>query len=945
MTQNNSRKIALIDGYGFVFRAFHALPPMTKADGTPIGAVYGFTNMLIKLLANLDVSHIAIVFDAGSKTFRNDIFSEYKANRPPCPEELKPQFSIIREVAEAFNLPILEKVGFEADDLIATIAKIASKDGFDVLIVSSDKDLMQLVDEKIIMYDALKNRMITSKEVEEKFFVKPNQVLDVLSLMGDASDNVAGVRGIGPKTAAELINQYQTLENLFENIHNIKQEKRRQLLTDGVEQAKLAKRLITLCENVPVSYEMQDYLLQNIDGAKLVEFLEKQGFRSLVAKVRKDFNVVDTAAPHNTNNLSQQSDDLSLNQSNQAIKTQDNNEDYNFDKVKKIVVDSILQIKDFIKNTNSNGNLVIDFEFFNNQPKTIILSTTSNFNQLQEIFYIPILDDDKDFNNDLFLAQQKVDIKNGIKLNEILQEILPILLNPSINKIGYNIKDIIKLFIHKIPDFSFDDIGLMAYVLDSSENKVDLDVLVADNLNDDIVNNNFSQYCQIIQKNREPKDFTHFDKKLQFFCFKNYLIWKLYSILKQRIFSDKLNNVYYCFEKPLVKVLAKIEANGILVDSIELKKLSEYFDNKIKLLTKEIWILAEEEFNIGSPKQLAQILFEKLNFQTGSKSKKTGAFSTNSEILEELDLEGHLIAGKILEWRSFSKLKSTYSDALQNAINTQTKRIHTTLSNINTTTGRLSSHNPNLQNIPIRSEEGRKIRNSFVAQKEHKLISADYSQIELRVLAKIANIKTLKQAFLADKDIHTITASEVFGVLENEVDKDMRRKAKAINFGIIYGISAFGLAKQLKISRQEAAKYIDNYFITYPGILEYMNNYQDLARKNGFVKTIIGRKCFIHNINSKNSTLRGLAERLAINSPIQGSAADIIKKAMIDFDNILVFENLKSKIILQVHDELLIEAPQDEVEKVTKLLKDAMQKAIIFDIPLKVDIKVADRWE
>ncbi|MES2677151.1 MAG: DNA polymerase I [Pseudomonadota bacterium] len=952
MSQTHKNKIALIDGYGFVFRAFHSLPPLTRADGTPVGAVYGFTNMLIKLLANLQVSHIAVVFDSGSKTFRNDMYPAYKANRPPCPPELIPQFPIVREVAEALNLAILERVGFEADDLIATVAKQASRENFEVLIVSSDKDLMQLVDGQVQMYDALKNKMIGEKEVEEKFFVKPTQVLDVLSLMGDASDNVPGVRGIGPKTAAELINQYQTLENLFEHLHEIKQEKRRQMLVEGVEKAKLSKQLITLCETVPVSDNLNDYLLQNIDGRKLMNFLEKQGFRALVSKVKKDFNVEDEVkndadlfANSNDPQIAppQKSEPTSATNSN--IRQNDNGV---WNEVKKIIISNISELKTLLQIATENGNLIIDFAFEQGEPKAVILSFAADSNSLKEIFYTTIIDEkNHDSDGDLFAVKTEKTAEIGLKLADLMAELTPILLDESVNKIGYKVKDLEKYLLTTYDlrlTTSFSDIALMAYVLNSSENKTDLDVLVADNLSDETAGD-FSQNCQDLEKNKTPEAFADADKKLQFYCFKNYAIWKIYKILKQRIFTEKLNNVYYCFEKPLIKVLATIENNGIAVDEIKLKELSIYFDEQIKNLTKEIYELAGEEVNIGSPKQLAHILFEKLSLKTGKKSSKTGAFSTNSEVLEELDLEGHLIAGKILEWRHFSKLKSTYADALQSAINPKTKRIHTTFSNISTSTGRLSSNNPNLQNIPIRSEEGRKIRSAFVAAKGNKLISADYSQIELRVLADIAGIDTLKQAFLHDKDIHAITAAQVFGVDENAVDKEMRRKAKAINFGIIYGISAFGLAKQLKIARGDAAKYIEEYFKTYPGIQKYMHKYQDLARQNGFVETIIGRKCFIPTINSKNPTLKGLAERLAINAPIQGSAADIIKKAMIDFDLVLREQKLHSKMVLQVHDELLIEAPENEVEAVAALLKKTMEKAVLLDVPLKVDVKITQRWE
>ncbi len=972
MSETYKNKLALIDGYGFVFRAFHSLPPLTRADGTPVGAVYGFTSMLIKLLANLHVSHIAIVFDSGSKTFRNDLFSAYKANRPECPPELIPQFPIIREVAEALDLAILERVGFEADDLIATVAKQASRENFEVVIVSSDKDLMQLVDGKVMMYDALKNKMIGEKEVEEKFFVKPKQVLDVLSLMGDASDNVPGVRGIGPKTAAELINHYQTLENLLENLHEIKQEKRRQMLIDGVEKARLSKQLITLCETVPVSDNLQDYLLKNIDGRKLMNFLDRQGFSALMARVKRDFKVDDDIQlpllgavndqlplqniqqrlPELTKNPTMHIEDRASFEPTKKLPLKAeflNSSNGGFEQVKSTLISDISHLKTILRDAAESGNLIVDFAIKNGDLNLIVLAFATDLALLKEVFYSQVFDGKaSDLTNDLFAPKpKKISEENGLKLAELLEELMPIFLDESVNKIGYKVKEMVKYFLTKTAEkpqnLNFHDVALMGYVINSGENKTDFDVLVADNLTDEAAVN-FSQNCQQIEKGKMPEIFADLGQKIQFYCFQNYATWKLYKIFKQKIFTEKLNNVYYGFEQPLIKVLSTMEAGGIAVDKLKLRELSMYFDENIKILAREIYVLAGEELNIGSPKQLAYILFDKLSLQSGKKSKKTGAFSTNSEVLEELELEGHLIAGKILQWRQFSKLKSTYADALQNAIDPKTQRIHTTFSNLATTTGRLSSNNPNLQNIPIRTEEGKKIRSAFVAVKGCKLISADYSQIELRVLAHIAGIDALKQAFLQDKDIHTITAAQVFGVDKELVDKEMRRKAKAINFGIIYGISAFGLAKQLKINRGDAAKYIENYFQTYPGIQNYMHHYQGLARENGFVTTIIGRKCFIPTINSKNPTLRGLAERLAINAPIQGSAADIIKKAMIDFDAVLIEKNLSSKMVLQVHDELLIEAPENEVELVVDLLRKTMEKAIFLDVPLKVDIKISERW-
>ena len=536
MSPAHKNKIALIDGYGFVFRAFHSLPPLTRADGTPVGAVYGFTNMLIKLLANLNVSHIAVVFDAGSKTFRNDMYPAYKANRPPCPPELIPQFPIVREVAEALNLAILERVGFEADDLIATVAKQASREDFEVLIVSSDKDLMQLVDGQVQMYDALKNKMIGEREVEEKFFVKPGQVLDVLSLMGDASDNVPGVRGIGPKTAAELINQYQTLENLFEHLHEIKQEKRRQILTDGVEKAKLSKQLITLCETVPVSDNLHDYLLQNIDGKKLMNFLEKQGFRALVSKVKKDFNVedevkkdgdlfVDSSNPQVSLRTNLPFCPESITEQSAVMKVDSNfcqNDDRAQNEVKKITISDISQLKNLVRIATENGNLILDFIFEQNTPTALIISSATDSNSLKEIFYTTIINEKNyDLEGDLFAVKAEKTAEVGLRLIDVMAELKLILLDESVNKIGYKIKDLVKYFNHQLTTCdlqiktTFNDIALMAYVLNSAENKTDLDVLVADNLSDETANN-FSQNCQEIAKGKTPETFANLDKKIEF---------------------------------------------------------------------------------------------------------------------------------------------------------------------------------------------------------------------------------------------------------------------------------------------------------------------------------------------------------------------------------------------------------------------------------------------
>lgn len=906
-----SEKIALIDGYGFVFRAYHSLPPLNRGDGTPVGAVYGFTNMLIKLLANLDVSHAAVVFDSGSKTFRNEIFPAYKANRPPCPEDLKPQFSIVREAAESLNLAVLEKINFEADDIIATMAKRFSALGKQVLIVSSDKDLMQLVDDNVFMYDAMKNKMIGIAEVKEKFAVGPEQVLDVLSLMGDASDNVPGVRGIGPKTAAELIIEYGTLENLLENLDKIKQEKRRQMLLDGCENAKLSKILITLKEDVELGITEEDLRVKAIDGKKFVEFLQAQGFRSLVARVKKDFNLAD--------------DEIKINEKSPEKTPRDS-----FKNITQTLIDSEKKIAEIYALSLANGQAIIDVG-----GDFITISTSKVSENISEIFYANLQENSPQNHGDLFSFAEEKPQKIGFSLNSFSE----IFENPAIKKIFFDAKKILKL----TPLKSFEDLSLINHLANSAT-KADLRQLATTNLDENLEELGFNKIFQELEKEKIPESFADENKKMAFYCFRNFAIYQNYKILSPKIFDEKLNNCYFSYELPLLEALGEIENNGIAVDVKKLGELSKEFAEKIAILTKEIFDLAGQEFNIASSQQLSDVLFNKLNLESSKKSKKTGALSTNAQVLEELAEEGHIIAEKILEFRKFSKLKNTYTDALPKEINPKTNRIHSNFLSTATATGRLSSHNPNLQNIPIKTEDGRKIRECFIAQNGNFLISADYSQIELRVIAAVANIENLKQAFRDGKDIHRITASQVFHVPENEVSSEMRSNAKAINFGIIYGISAFGLARNLGIGRAEAGEYIKSYFAAYPGIQEFMKNTIEFARSNGFVQTLSGRKCFIPEINNKNGMLRAEAERFAINAPIQGGAADIIKKAMLNISQKLKEHKLQSKIVSQIHDELLIEAPEAEVEQVKKLLVSAMEDVNLLPMKLKVDVEVGKTW-
>ncbi len=935
------KKLVLIDGYGFVFRAYHSLPPLTRSDGTPVGAVYGFTNMLIKLLATLHASHVAVVFDSGSKTFRNDIYPAYKANRPPCPEDLIPQFSIVREAAESLNLAILEKVGVEADDIIATLAKKYAEENFKVLIISSDKDLMQLVSPYIKMYDAMKNKMIGAFEVKEKFDVLPERVLDVLSLMGDSSDNIPGVKGIGPKTAAELINHFGNLEIIFEHLDEIKQEKRRQLLTDGVEKAKLSKILLTLKEDVEMGITLQDLEVRDIDGGKLALFLEKQGFRSLVERVKKEFSVAGNSMPQSSSTINNSTADNHTNK----IDTQKSSyiAAENFDDIKKIIIDSAEIFAQIKKQARENGVVTIDYESNNDEITTLTLSSSKHEEAIKEIYYCEIKNAATNGAIDLFnFDTQKT--SNAISLDN-LQEILS---DNSIKKIFFDAKNFMRAFFFARPQTfdlqAFEDISLINHLLNSSI-KNDFRELISLNLVEDIESRDFTAIFNELEKSKIPQQFSDENKKVEFYAFKNYALWQLYKILSPKIISEKLTSSYQSCEKPLLPILASIENNGVKVDTKKLHELSQEFGDRILSLSHQIHKIAGQEFNIASPKQLGEILFEKMQLASSKKSKKTGVLSTNSEVLEELAEQGFEIADKVLEFRKLSKLKNTYTDALPKEINAKTGRIHTHLSSISTITGRLSSSNPNLQNIPIKSDEGKKIRQSFIAEKNHSLISVDYSQIELRVIAHIAQIENLITAFKEDKDIHRITAAQVFGLKEEDVTAAIRSKAKAINFGIIYGISGFGLARQLGIGRKEAGEYIKSYLATYPGIDAYMKKYIELARQNGFVETIGGRKCFIRGINDKHPVIRAESERLAINAPIQGSAADIIKKAMIKLDKKMKEKKLVAKIILQIHDELLIEAPENEVDIVSRLIKEEMERAMALDVPLKVDVVVGKSWK
>lgn len=890
--------LMLIDGYGFVFRAYHSLPPLTRPDGTPVGAVYGFTNMLIKLLDSSTVDYIAVVFDSGRKSFRNDLYADYKANRPEAPADLIPQFPLVRDVTSALNLATLELEGYEADDLIATYARQAVAQQMDVTIVSSDKDLMQLIGDSIRMYDPMKSRAIGVKEVEEKFGVTPDKVLDVLALMGDSSDNIPGVPGIGPKTAAELIHSFGDLDGILANTTQIKQQKRRETLETNAGQARLSRELARLCENTPMPMPLEACKLKAIDASHLMTFLQQQGFKSLATKMGQKYGAtameLPLAAPSATTAPKAIID-------HQTIETLDT-------------------LQAWLKTCESLGTLSCYYT-----PTSLTLGLPNGSAR-----YIPLADETVIATpmGDLFAAPQTAPAA-GITLTQLRPLLEPVYANPAILKIGYDMKYMLRHL--EMPITPVDDVMMMSYIIGAGKYDHSIAAL-------------WERYGQ--QSLPTLKEKTATPEELRALAF--LVIQELPTIhasLKQALAQDKMTTLYERMERPLITVLANMERAGIKVDAARLKALSSDFEKRLAVLEHDIHQLAGESFNIGSPKQLGVILFDKLNLDPSAKTSKTGAYSTGADILEDLAAKGHILPEKVLAWRQLSKLKSTYTDALQQQMNPKTGRVHSTFAMAATSTGRLSSIDPNLQNIPIRTEEGNKIRSAFITEQGCKLLSADYSQIELRLLAHVADIPTLRDAFRANQDIHAITASEIFGIPLAEMTPVIRRQAKAINFGIIYGISAFGLARQLGIGRSEAGQYIDMYFKRYPGIREYMERTKAFAHEHGYVETLFGRRCYLNDINSSNGALKSFSERAAINAPLQGTAADIIKRAMVRLPDALAQQGLKARMVLQVHDELLIEAPEAEAEKTAAIVKATMEHVAQLQVPLVVEVGIGDNWQ
>ncbi|MDC2986547.1 DNA polymerase I [Candidatus Pelagibacter bacterium] len=906
----------LIDGSGYIFRAYYALPPLSrKSDGLPTGAVSGFCSMLFKLLedARSDDSenrptHFAVIFDSARKNFRNEIYSEYKANRSEAPDDLVPQFEYIRKSVEAFNLPSIELLNYEADDLIATYAKKISEAGAKVTVISSDKDLMQLVSNKVRLFDPMKSKLIGEKEVLDKFGVKPEQVIDVQSLAGDSSDNVPGVPGIGIKTAAELIKKYETLENLLKKASEIPQNKRRETLLLNKDKAMISKQLVTLKNDVPLKNDVTDFIIKDINRDKLYDFLREMEFNRLLSQAISFYG-----EPENKN----VKDKSLIKKSNKISKKS----------YKTILKEN--QLNELIERLNEKSVIAVDTETSSLNPQEAELVGVSICYEANEAYYIPVG------------HKEKTELKKDL----VLKKLKLILEDSSIKKVGQNIKYDYIIFKNQGIEMSpVEDTMLLSYTLDAGNNRHNMDTLSELHLRHKTIS-----YKDVVGTGKKQLNFSAVDLKTatEYAAEDADVTLRLYEILSERVSEEKLEKIYEVFEKPMIKILSKLETNGIKVDDTYLKKLSKKFEERLIKIEKEIYKVSGKKFNIGSPKQLGEIIYNDLKIAKLKKTKK-GSLATSAKILEDLALTGHKFPKLILEWRQVSKLKSTYTDALQDHISKKTKRVHTSFLLAATNTGRLASSDPNLQNIPIKTLDGKEIRKAFIADKDNILISADYNQIEMRILADMADVKELKKAFKNNQDIHSLTASQVFDVPITKVTDDFRRKAKAINFGIIYGITQYGLAKQISVSNEEALNFINSYFKKFPEIKDYMNTTIQTCRKQGFVTNIFGRRIHLRGINDKNFSVRAFQERAAINAPIQGSAADIIRLAMIKIDQILE-EKKKAKMLLQIHDELIFECLKRDENEVKKIVKQAMISVSssdhhMFSIPLEVSINSGNNW-
>ncbi len=980
--------VFLVDGSGDIFRAYHALPPLTrKSDGLQVNAVLGFCNMLWKLMRDMKPeerpTHLAIVFDKSEKTFRTEMYGDYKANRSAPPDDLIPQFALIREAVRAFDLPCLEQAGFEADDLIATYVRQACEVGADATIVSSDKDLMQLVTDCVVMYDTMKDKRIGIADVIEKFGVPPEKVIEVQALIGDTSDNVPGVPGIGVKTAAQLIGEYGDLETLLARAGEIKQEKRRQTLVDNADKARLSKKLVTLDQHVKLDVPIEDLAVHDPDYKLLIAFLKQMEFNTLTRRVAEfadiDANQIDASssasltsaapaapkqaapapsgsldlfpapAPYKANGTEATGTPATAEHrttpAELMTRVAETARQNKIDRSKYETIRNLDQLNVWIARAQNLKAFAIDAVSDSIDPMQADLCGIALALGPNAACYIPLAHRDGGDGNiaGLFEAKRAAD---QIDERDALDALRPLLESRGVIKVGDNAKFTRQVLAQRRVEIApFDDVMLMSYVLDAGRSAHNIETLA-----DRWLGHQTLAYGELTGSGKAARrlDQVEIGKVLEFSAEKVDATLRIWQILKPRLVAEHMTTVYETLERPLVPVLARMEARGISIDRNELSRMSGDFAQRAAALEHEIREIAGEEFNPGSPKQLGDILFGKMGLPGGKKTK-TGAWSTSASVLDELAEEGHVLPQKILSWRQISKLKSTYTDALPNYVHPDTKRVHTCYALAATTTGRLSSSEPNLQNIPIRTEEGRKIRRAFIANEGMKLVSADYSQIELRLLAEVADVPALRQAFRDGVDIHAMTASEMFDVPVQGMPADVRRRAKAINFGIIYGISAFGLANQLGIEREEAGAYIKKYFERFPGIRAYMDETKDFCRRTGYVETLFGRKCHYPDIKASNASVRAFNERAAINARLQGSAADIIRRAMVRMEGALSKHKLNAQMLLQVHDELVFEVPEDEVAAtlpvVRQVMEDASHPAITLSVPLQVDARAAHNWD
>jgi DNA polymerase I len=992
--------IFLVDGSSYIFRAYHALPPLNrKSDGLQVNAVLGFCNMLWKLLRDMPEddrpTHLAIVFDKSEVTFRNTIYPDYKAHRPPAPDDLIPQFALIRQAVHAFDLPCLEQSGFEADDLIATYARQACERGASATIVSSDKDLMQLVTDCVTMYDTMKDRRIGIAEVIEKFGVPPEKVVEVQALAGDSTDNVPGVPGIGIKTAAQLITEYGDLEGLLTRATEIKQPKRREALIENAEKARISRQLVLLDDKVELEVPLDDLAVHEPDPRKLIAFLKAMEFSTLTRRVA-EYSQIDpsdvaadvslkssagTAAsvpsplvgegqgggshadgasglppspalPHKGGGSPQRrSGDPRTDKTTSGKGTPAALAAVRAEKAKSVPVDrnkyqtirSLDQLKAWLARVHDVGHVAVETKANSIDPMQAELCGIALALAPNDACYIPLAHRQSGDGVGLFDAGLAPDqIEHGAAL-EVLK---PILESAGILKIGFNIKfGAVMLAQAGITLVNADDVQLMSYALDAGRGSHKLE-----SLSEHVLGHAIISHGELIGSGKNKLTFGQvaIDRATAYSAEDADVALRLWHVLKPRLVAERMTAVYETLERPLVSVLARMERRGISIDRQVLSRLSGDFAQTAARVEAELQELAGEPINVGSPKQIGDILFGKMGVSGGTKTK-TGAWSTSASILDDLAEQGNDFARKILEWRQVSKLKSTYTDALPTYVNPQTHRVHTTYALAATTTGRLSSNEPNLQNIPVRTEDGRKIRRAFIATPGHKLVSADYSQIELRLLAEIADVPVLRQAFRDGLDIHAMTASEMFGVPIKDMPSEVRRRAKAINFGIIYGISAFGLANQLGIAREEASAYIKRYFERFPGIRAYMDETKEFCRRNGYVTTLFGRKCYYPEIKASNASVRAFNERAAINARLQGTAADIIRRAMVRVEDALAKHKLSAQMLLQVHDELIFEVPDEEVAATLPVVQHVMQDApfpgIVLSLPLQVEARAADNWD